>query len=364
MRTPTGNGNHRRRFHPAWATAATIGLLLAGFSSRYAPLALNAPDEGVERDIGGRGRNATTPSQISGRGWRDILLRVYQDISSHRILAIAAGVTFYGLLAVFPAVAALVSIYGLFVDPTTIASQADQLGAVLPGGAIDVVRDQMTRVASQGKSALGVTFVFGLVIALWSANAGTKALFDALNVVYNEQEKRGFIKLNAISLLFTSGVIVFLLVATTAVVALPALLQPLGFGGKQAVVRMVVAPFLFAILVLALAVLYRYGPSRDKPRWRWISWGSVSASVVWLAASMLFSWYAANFGTFNKTYGSLGAVVGFMTWIWLSAIVILVGGELNAEMEHQTAQDTTSGRPEPMGRRGATMADTVGAPQS
>jgi membrane protein len=364
MRTPTDNGRARHRIHPAWATAATLGLLVIGFRSRYAPLALGSRD-GSARDRNGRGRSATTPSEIPARGWKDILIRVYKNISAHRILAIAAGVTFYGLLAVFPAIAALVSVYGLFVDPATIASQMNQLSALLPGGAIDVVRDQMTRVASQGNGTLGVTFVFGLAIALWSANAGTKALFDALNVVYDEQEKRGFIKLNAISLLFTCGAILFLLIATASVIALPAALQPLGFGGgKEALVRVIMAPFLFAVLILGLAVLYRYGPSRDQPRWRWISWGSVSASVVWLAASMLFSWYAANFGTFNKTYGSLGAVIGFMMWIWLSAIVILVGGELNAEMEHQTAQDTTAGPPEPMGERGAAMADSVGAPQS
>jgi membrane protein len=164
--------------------------------------------------------------------------------------------------------------------------------------------------------------------------------------------------------LFTCGAILFLLLAIAAVIVLPAAFRALGFGGgKEALARLIMAPLLFAVLVMGLAVLYRYGPSRDEPRWRWISWGSVSASVVWVAASMLFSWYAANFGTFNKTYGSLGAVIGFMTWIWLSAIVILVGGELNAEMEHQTARDTTSGRPRPFGERGAIMADTIGAPQ-
>jgi membrane protein len=363
MRVPMANDAQRPRLEASWAIAATIGLLVAGFRSRYKPLALGSRGN-ARRDADGRGRNATTPSEIPARGWKDILVRVYQNISSHRILAIAAGVTFYGLLAVFPAIAALVSVCGLFIDPTTIASQLNRLAAVLPGGAIDVVREQTDRVASQGHGALGLAFAFGLAIALWSANAGTKALFDALNVVYDEREKRGFIKLNAVSLLFTCGAILFLLLASAAVIALPAALRALGLGGgKEAFARVITAPLLFAILALGLAVLYRYGPSRDEPRWRWISWGSASASVVWVAASMLFSWYAANFGTFNKTYGSLGAVIGFMTWIWLSAIVILVGGELNAEMEHQTARDTTSGRPAPLGERGATMADTIGAPQ-
>ncbi len=340
-----------------------VGLLLAGFRTRYAS---SAPHSGIEldRDADNRGRYAAAPSDIPSSGWKDILLRVYNDISSHRILAIAAGVTFYALLAVFPAIAALVSLYGLFADPGTIASNLDKLSAILPGGAVDVVRDQITLVASKGHGTLGATFMFGLAVALWSANAGVKALFDALNVVYDEQEKRGFIRLNAISLLFTTASIVFLLLALAAMVAFPVALQALGFGaGRAVIVRLISAPILFAIVVVGLALLYRYGPSRDAPRWRWISWGSVFAAAGWIIVSMLFSWYAANFGSFNKTYGSLGAVVGFMMWIWLSAIVILIGAELNAEMEHQTARDTTSGRPKPMGWRGATMADTVGAPR-
>jgi membrane protein len=317
-----------------------------------------------ERNDSGRGRSATTPSEIPARGWKDIVLRVYKNISAHRILAISAGVTFYSLLSIFPALAAFVSVYGLFADTGSIASHLDQLATVLPAGAIDVIRDQMTRVASKGHGSLGVTFLVSLVAALWSANAAIKAMFDALNIVYAEDEKRGFIKLNAVSLAFTSGAIVFMLLAAGATVIVPAMVDRVGLGDlMQVIIRIMVWPVLFVILAIGLALIYRYGPSRDRPRWRWISWGSTIAVLGWLIASILFSWYAANFGKFNETYGSLGAVIGFMTWMWISAIVVLVGAELNAEMEHQTARDTTVGRPEPMGRRRARMADSVGAAQ-
>jgi membrane protein len=357
----------RRRRPSLWAALATVSLLVAEFVYRRDPAfcdreASIGPDG--EHVTDGRGRNAATPSDIPARGWKDILLRVYANISRHRVLAIAAGVTFYSILAVFPAISTLVSLYGLFADPGAVAIHLDRTSSVLPGGAIDIVRDQMTRVASQGHGALGLTFLLSLVAALWSANAGVKALFDALNVVYDEEEKRGIIKLNAISLLVTTGMILVAVLAMAGVVALPAILGFMGFGtGKQALAQLAASAALFIVVAFGMGVIYRYGPSRDEPRWRWISWGSVFASVVWLAASMLFSWYAANFGSFNKTYGSLGAIVGFMTWIWLSAIVVLIGAEINAEMEHQTARDTTEGRPRPMGARGARMADTVGAPR-
>jgi membrane protein len=312
----------------------------------------------------GRGRQATTPSEIPARGWKDILLRVYRNISEHRVVAMAAGVTFYSLLAIFPAVAALVSVFGLFADPATLTAYLEKLSGLLPSGAIDIMRDQLTRVASQRGSTLGLTFISSLAVSLWSANAAMKSVFDTLNIVYSEKEKRSFIKLNAISLGFTAAGIAFVLLAIGALVVLPPALKYLGISElTELVVRIARWPALFAVVTIALALIYRYGPSREKPQWRWITWGSACAACAWLAASMLFSWYAANFGNFNQTYGSLGAVIGFMTWIWLSAIVILIGAELNAEMEHQTAHDTTIAPPKPEGARKATVADTVGAAQ-
>jgi membrane protein len=189
-----------------------------------------------------------------------------------------------------------------------------------------------------------------------------KSLFDTLNIVYGEQEKRGFVKLNAISLSFTVAAIVFVLTALGAVVAVPVILNYLWLSNiAELVIRWARWPALFVGVALALACIYRFGPSREAPRWRWLTWGSVVATLLWLVASALFSFYAANFGSFNETYGSLGAAIGFMTWLWISAIVILLGAELNAEMEHQTARDTTTGTPKPLGARGAKMADTVGA---
>jgi membrane protein len=308
--------------------------------------------------------SAGTPSEIPVRGWKDILLRVYENVGKDRVIVIAAGVTFYSLLAIFPAIAAVVAIYGLFADPSTIASQVNALSGVFPGGAIDVVHDQISRVAEQGAGKLGATFIVGLAVSLWSANAGIKSMFDALNLVYNETEKRRFLRLNLASLAFTSGAIVFALLAIGTTIVIPIALGYLGLGGATAtLVEVLRWPVLLATVAIVIGLLYRYGPSRARPQWGWITWGGVFAAFAWLAVSLLFSWYAENFGSYNKIYGSLGAVIGFMMWIWLSIVVILMGAELDAEMEHQTARDTTTGRPKPLGARGATMADTVGAAQ-
>ena len=205
------------------------------------------------------------------------------------------------------------------------------------------------------------SFVFGLVLSLWSANAGMKAVIDALNIVYDEEEKRSFVQLNLQSLAFTLGAIAFILLALAAIVVLPVVLDFVGLGsGIEWLLALARWPILLVVVVAGLAVLYRYGPSRDKAEWKWVTPGGLVAAVLWLVVSMLFSWYVANFGSYNETYGSLGAVIGFMTWIWISSIVVLVGAEINAEMEHQTARDTTVGPDRPMGQRGATMADTIG----
>lgn len=367
-----------------WSLAAAVGLLAVAFMwDRLVPPHAGRPHQnnddfpeerkaerntspaGVASETGERGREATSPSEIPVRGWKDILWRVYANIGDHRILALAAGMTYYSLLAIFPAIAALVAIYGLFSDPGSIAKHLDEVGGFIPGGAVDVAREQLTRVATKGDRTLGFTFAIGLVISLWSANAAMKSLFDTLNIVYGEQEKRGFVKLNAMSLGFTVGGIAFILAALGAVVVVPIALQFVGLSNAaDLLVRMGRWPALFIVLAFAIACIYRFGPSRQAPRWTWITWGSAAATLLWLVASGLFSFYAANFGTFNQTYGSLGAVIGFMTWLWISAIVILLGAELNAEMEHQTARDTTTGRPEPLGVRGAKMADTVGAARS
>jgi membrane protein len=310
----------------------------------------------------GRGREADTPAEIPALGWKDIFWRVYEEFGQDRIMSVAAGVTYYALLALFPAIAALVSIYGLFADPATIQDHLNALSGVLPAGALDIIREQVTRIAGQGGGTLGLSFVLGLAISLWSANAGMKAVFDALNIVYDEDEKRSFLSLNLRSLAFTLGAIAFILLALAGIVVLPILLDFIGLGsGTEWLLAIGRWPVLLAGVVLGLALLYRYGPSRDKAEWKWVTPGGLVAAVLWLVVSMLFSWYVSNFGSYNETYGSLGAVIGFMTWIWISGIVVLLGAEINAEMEHQTAKDTTEGPSQPLGARGAQMADNVGA---
>ncbi len=309
----------------------------------------------------GRGRLASKPSDIPARGWKDILWRVYENINNHRIMAVAAGVTFYVLLALFPGLAALVSLYGLFADPRVIGQHLADLSSFLPEGATQVIGDQLKNLTSNGSSTLGVTFLISLMISLWSANAGMKAFSDALNVVYGENEKRSFIKLNALSLAFTICAIGFMVIALTAMVVLPAVMNYIGLAAiTDWLIRIGRWPVLVVIVALAIAVLYRYGPSRENAQWRWISWGSAFAAMAWLIVSFVFSYYTSHFGSYNKTYGSLGAVFGFMTWIWLSVMVILLGAELDAEMEDQTVCDTTSGSPKSMGQRDARKADTVG----
>jgi membrane protein len=268
---------------------------------------------------------------------------------------------FFGLLAVFPTVTALVSSYGLFADASTIGANLQTLALMLPEGSFAIVEDQIARVLSQGNASLGAAFLFGLVMAIWSANAGVKAIIDALNVVNEEREKRSFIKLNLISLAFTTGGIAALMLMVSAVVAFPLALDHLGIGSdSKLIVSLARWPLLFGILLFALVLLYRFGPSRRQARWEWLGIGTVAAALLWIAGSAVLSWYLSNFGDYNATYGSLGAAIGLMMWMWMSAIIVLCGAELNSEIEHQTARDTTVGPPKPLGGRGANMADTLG----
>jgi membrane protein len=308
-----------------------------------------------------RGRLSRNPRQIPWRGWKDILWRTYERTGEDRLLATAAGVVFFGLLAVFPAITALVSCYGLFANPSTIGANLQTLALMLPEGSFQIVQDQIARVLMKGDAALGVTFLFGLALAIWSANAGVKAVIDALNVVYEEREKRSFIRLNLLSLAFTTGGIAALLLMVSAVVAVPLALDHIGLAPEsQTIVSLTRWPLLLAILLAALAVLYRFGPSRQPARWEWLSVGTLAAALLWIAGSSLLSWYLSNFANYNATYGSLGAAIGLMMWMWMSAIIVLCGAELNSEIEHQTALDTTVGGAKPLGRRGAVTADTLG----
>ena len=355
-----------------------LGLVLAARQRRHAPLverratepersfapertrgALPWADPGAQAEAD-RGRQAEAPSAIPAKGWKDIIWRAVKEYGDDDVAAWARSIAFSGILALFPALAAFVAIYGLFADIETARGHLAGLTGVIPADAATFIGDQMVRIAAANDAGLGLTFIIGVLLSLWSANAGMKALFKGLNVAYDEDEQRGFVKLNLITLAFTVGAIVFITLAMGAVVVVPVVMEALGLGGAAQLLALLRWPLLLGVVMVGLSALYRYGPSRDKAQWRWVSWGSAAATVMWILGSVLFSWYLANFANYNETYGSLGAVFGFLMWLWLSAVVVLFGAELNAEIERQTARDTTEGHAQPMGARGAEVADTVG----
>ncbi len=273
-------------------------------------------------------------ARLRGWGfWKHILIRVYNEIMEDRLLSLAAGVVFYGLLALFPAITALVSCYALFADPATISSHLAILKNVMPGGGYGIVQSQIHRIATSTTGDLSLAFFGSLAIALWSANAGMKAIIDALNIVYGVKELRSFVRLNIVSLAMTMATIIGLLLAIAAIVVTPIVLSYLPLGGfGAAALALLRWPALILLLMVAIAVLYRFGPNCTHPRWEWISVGGVVATLAWLVGSLALSWYLSDFANYNATYGSLGAGVGLMMWLWVTAIAILVGAELNSEI--------------------------------
>ena len=308
-----------------------------------------------------RGREAGAPRDIPARGWRDILLRVKDRIKRDNLSIISAGVAFYALLAIFPGLIALVGLYGLAFDPQQVGEHISALTAVLPGEAANLVGEQLAEVTSMEKTSLGVGSIVAILLALWSASAGMRTLMTALDVAYAEEENRGTIKFYGTSLLLTLGAVVGALVAIATIVGVPVLLGLLGLGETmEKIVAYARWPLLAVIMLIGLAIVYRYGPDRRKPMWRWTTWGAVIATVLWIGGSALFSLYVTQFGDYNKTYGSMGAVVILMTWFLLTSYMFLIGAEINAEMERQTRKDTTDSGDKPLGGRGAHAADTVG----
>jgi membrane protein len=306
------------------------------------------------------GRAARRPHQIPWRGWVEVLKRVVRKTSENSIGLVAAGVAFYALLAIFPAIGALISIYGLVSDPAQVDQQFAGTRGFMPNEVYTMISGQMRDVASHSGGALGTGLVAAIAVSLWSANKGTKSLIEALNIVYDEDEKRGFFRLNLLAITMTLFLVMLGVLAVAAVVALPVVLGFVGLGSvAEALMQWLRWPLLAAVVLLTLAVVYRYGPSRRMARWQWVTWGSGVAVVLWLAASGLFSFYVANFASYNATYGSLGAVIVMLMWLFLSAFIVLLGAEINAEMERQTAMDTTRNGDKPMGRRGAYVADNL-----
>lgn len=277
----------------------------------------------------GAGLRAPRATGAVGR-WRSILVSTFREFTEDRIPAVAAGSTFFALLAIFPAMAAFVSLYGLIADVGQVQRQVAAMTGVLPEGAVMVIGDQMTRLAAADHGGLGLAFAVSLVVSLVSSNAGMKGLIEGLNIAFEQKESRGFVRLNLTSLGFTAAGLVFLVVGLASVMAAPALLRRVGIDlDGLSILRW---PIVLGVLVVLLSVLYRFAPANRIARWRWVTPGAALAALAWMAMSIGFSWYVAHFGHYNATYGSLGAVVGFMTWIWLSLIVILFGAEMDSEI--------------------------------
>ncbi|WP_347918466.1 YihY/virulence factor BrkB family protein [Paracoccus marcusii] len=258
----------------------------------------------------------------------------FRQIGDDRVTSVSGGVTFFGLLSLFPAITAFVSLYGLWADPSTIQSHLELIEPLLPESSLEIIRAQVVSIASASTGALSLAGVVALLVAFYSANGGMKALLSALNVAFFQRETRGIVRLNLVAMCFTIGglAMIALMLAVIAVVPMLLRLLPIGWGAETilAVIRW---PLMLGLLIAALAAVYRWGPAAPKSRWRWISPGAVFAGLALVATSMLFSWYAVNFGNYNETYGSLGAVVALMTWLWLNATIVLVGAEINSELE-------------------------------
>lgn len=314
-----------------------------------------------ERDL--PGVTAESPAKIPATGWKQILKRSWAENKADNMPIIAAGVAFFGFLAIFPALIAAVSLYGLIASPTTVASQVENISSSLPSSAADLIRQQLTSITQTSGGALTVGLVISILAAVWSASGGVGNLMTAVNIAYDEVETRGFVKRKATALGLTLGAIVFVLVALALVAVLPVLLDHLPLGPVGTVLTQVARwVLLVAVMAGGLSVLYRVAPDRDSPRFRWVSLGSVVITVAWVVVSLLFSFYVNNFGSYSKTYGAIAGVIVLMLWLYLTCYLVLLGAEINAETERQTAHDTTKGEPAPMGRRGADAADTLADP--
>ncbi|MBO0140633.1 YihY/virulence factor BrkB family protein [Agrobacterium sp. Ap1] len=309
----------------------------------------------------GRGRDADKPAEIPARGLKDVFWRIVSGVMEDRVTLIAAGVTYYLLLALFPAASVLVSLYGLMADPAAIADRIASLGSVMPADALDIFLNQVRALSAERGATLSAGLVGGLALALWSANNGIKALFDAMNVAYREKEKRSIVRLNLVSLAFTFGAFLIAIVILFSMGVVPAVLNYFWLDRwAELIIRVARWPIMMVFVGFGIMALYRFGPSREPAKVRWLTWGAVFSTLLWFAASLGVSFYLSNIANYNATYGTLGALIGFMVWTWISAIIVIVGAEINAELEHQTTRDSTTGTPRPMGERGAYMADTLG----
>jgi membrane protein len=306
------------------------------------------------------GRRANHPSDIPWRGWLQVMRRTYLEIISDRISLVAAGCAFYATLALFPAITMLISVYGLAFDPTTVEPQLQVVRELLPPAAFTLIADRVHALVSQEKATLGFSLLVSTAIALWSSSTGTKAMLSALNMAYEERERRNFLRFQATGLIMTLCGILGAVLALVILVFLPVAIEFFGLDAyATAVVRTASFAMLIVFVIASLSLLYYFGPSRRSAKWHWVTPGSLIATLLWLFASILFSLYVGHIASYDTSYGPLGAIAGVMMWFWVSAYAVLLGAELNAELELQTAEDTTTGPPKPAGQRGAFVADHV-----
>jgi membrane protein len=306
------------------------------------------------------GIHAEKPTEIPWRGWKQILKRAWAENKADNMPIIAGGVAFFGFLSLFPALIALLSLYGLVATPETVAQQVDDLSAQLPESAAQIIEDQLNAIVANSGSALTFGLIVSILAALWSASGGVGNLVTAVNLAYDEVETRNFVKLKLMSLGLVLGSIVFVMITFGLVAVVPAVLDALPLGVVGTILAQVVRwVLLLAVFAGALAVLYRVAPDRDAPRFSWVSLGAVVVTVVWALVSVGFSLYVDNFGSYDKTYGAIAGVIVLMLWLYLTCYLVLLGAEINSEAEHQTAHDTTEGEPRPMGDRDAKMADEL-----
>lgn len=304
------------------------------------------------------GEDAEKPQEIPAKGWLQIAKRGWAEAKADQVPLLAAGVAFYAFLAIFPAIIAGVLLYGLIANPATISAQLDSLGNAVPAAAKDLINQQLQSVAAKPRSTV-LSFIFTILLALWSASGGVSNLMTAINTAYDEEETRGFVKKRGLALLLTVGAIVFMVVMLALVAVAPALLDILGTSGIVGVLFQILRYVLLVVVIaVALAILYRVAPDRDAPKMRWVSVGAGVATVIWLLASIGFSIYAGR-GGYQNSYGAIAGVVVLLFWLWITAYAILLGAEINAESEQQTVADTTKGPPEPLGERNAVAADST-----
>lgn len=311
-----------------------------------------------------RGQRAEKPGQIPKRGWKEIGKRIFSQLQEDHVQIVSAGVAFYFFLALFPMIVAAISVYGLVLSPSQIQQHITELGGVLPSEAYKIIQGIMEPMLDKPSETFGWGLALSILISLWSANKGTSALFEGINIAYNEKDERGFFKKTGMTLLFTLGGILIGLISILIVILFPAFVEWFGFSSfienTLSLGRWLI---LGALVVFSIALLYKFAPHRDNAQFKWVSWGAVTGTVFWIGGSLLFSWYVQNFGSYDDMYGSFAAVIILLMWLFLTSFIVLLGAEINSEVEYQTSRDTTVGERAPLGERGAFQADHVAGPQ-